>query len=317
MTEDRLAQSFVDIIPGMALLVAVDGRICVANAEARRRLRIGLRSSPVGCAVDLAALRQDFQRAANSSTPLAIDFPFNNGGCVPVMAALMPPFPPATERLLLLTGSMGRNQHARIAALTRQMRESSVRLRHARMINRRLIDANMRLSRRVYRDNLTKLLNRRGFLNQGAAALAVGDRHHEDLILLYGDLNDFKPVNDHHGHAVGDKLLEALGLRLAKVLRKGDIAARLGGDEFAVLLTSNAEQMDLEPFLTRLCAAMSAPVTHEDRVMEVSISWGVARYPAHGTTIKALLRAADKAMYYAKSNGHAWSVFHPRQCVVD
>lgn len=134
-------------------------------------------------------------------------------------------------------------------------------------------------------DPLTGLANRSGL----EVALAGGGR----WTVLLIDLDDFKPVNDVHGHAAGDEVLEAVALRLRRVVQTGDVVARIGGDEFVV-----AHRGDLIPGLTdRIRTAVSAPVALTiGATVRVGASIGVAS----GDTPEAVLAAADEAMYRAK-----------------
>ena len=157
-----------------------------------------------------------------------------------------------------------------------------------------------RLTAEADHDALTGLASRRAFdraLADALAAPAAGS-----VGLVYVDLDDFKVVNDAHGHAVGDALLRAVGRRLRALLRPGDIAARLGGDEFAVLL-AGADAEEAAAVAERVRAALYEPITVRGLRLLVGASIGLGvGHP--GTDQPAdVLELADASMYAAKRSG--------------
>jgi len=118
--------------------------------------------------------------------------------------------------------------------------------------------------------------------------------------LVYIDLNDFKQVNDVHGHHIGDLYLREVSLRMKHQLRGGDTLARLGGDEFAVLLAQVRNRADIEEIAGRLARSLDEPFAAEGSIVHGSASVGIAVYPEDGTTRESLLRAADATMYVNK-----------------
>lgn len=156
-------------------------------------------------------------------------------------------------------------------------------------------------------DALTSLPNRILFLDRLDTALERAERHQECFALLYVDIDGFKPVNDNHGHSVGDEVLRQIGQRLAKAVRKTDTVARLGGDEFAVILEEVASERAALQVGLKLCDALAAPYALDlpDGLVTVRIgaSIGVAVFPDHGRARNDLINAADAAMYRAKRNG--------------
>lgn len=162
--------------------------------------------------------------------------------------------------------------------------------------------------RRASFDSLTELPNRGHFVERSDTALAQlgGDRR--ALAALYIDLDDFKAINDLHGHHIGDQVLQIVAARLVFAVRADDIIGRLGGDEFACLLTSLLSKTQLELLAGKLVAAISAPMQVGTLVLVVHASMGIAIYPRDGETSEALLRSADGAMYSAKRSrtGHAF-----------
>lgn len=150
------------------------------------------------------------------------------------------------------------------------------------------------------RDSLTGLLNRRVFLDRLAHALAKARRDQGQLTLLFVDLDRFKAINDQHGHATGDLLLQALALRLQQAVREADTVARLGGDEFVVLLEPSPPLQAAEALAAKLGQALSQPVILGEQSLQIGASIGIGRYPEDGLTVGELMAAADQAMYRVK-----------------
>jgi len=149
-------------------------------------------------------------------------------------------------------------------------------------------------------DVLTGLANRAAFIGHLEHAVHLAQREDRRFGLLFIDVDNFKAINDGHGHAVGDGLLREVAHRIGATIRAADIAARLGGDEFVVLVDNGH---DIAVLGTRLLAAMRHPFVIAESPLVVTVSIGLARYPEHGTTADALLHAADVAMYRAKNEG--------------
>lgn len=150
-------------------------------------------------------------------------------------------------------------------------------------------------------DTLTKLANRRLFLVWASLALARTTRQETGLGILFIDLNGFKNINDTFGHQVGDHVLQIFAARLSGSMRSSDFLARIGGDEFAILISSDITKDGLLIFQKHIAEVISAPFpsgAFEGKCVSASI--GSAIYPENGTTIKALLAAADIDMYKQK-----------------
>jgi diguanylate cyclase (GGDEF)-like protein len=152
------------------------------------------------------------------------------------------------------------------------------------------------------RDPLTGLLNRRGLenpLDDGVAGALGG----EGCALLYLDLDHFKQINDRHGHAFGDSLLEEIASRLRGAVRQGDVVARLGGDEFAILLAHPVDEAALTLIAQRVLSACAVPMTVHGETIVASMTAGGAMAPRDALTPGDLLRKADRALYAAKRAG--------------
>ena len=158
-----------------------------------------------------------------------------------------------------------------------------------------------RLTALSQRDPLTGLLNRAGleqFLEREAQA-GLG----ATLGLLYIDLDRFKPVNDQHGHATGDHLLQAVAKRLGSLVRPTDAVARLGGDEFVILLCGVATIAPCETVADKVVAALVAPFDIGGRRLQIGGSVGVAFGVEPQAGWNELIRRADTALYRAKASG--------------
>jgi diguanylate cyclase (GGDEF)-like protein/PAS domain S-box-containing protein len=152
-------------------------------------------------------------------------------------------------------------------------------------------------------DYLTDLPNTRLFLEHLEKALARARRSGLFVALLYVDLDGFKQVNDTYGHTVGDHLLRLVAERLESSVRKADIVSRLGGDEFAVLMTDLQNLQSVDVLAERLQAEMQLPFTLEGSVTSLTVSIGISSFPTDTQEATALIRNADRAMYYSKSLG--------------
>jgi diguanylate cyclase (GGDEF)-like protein/PAS domain S-box-containing protein len=152
-------------------------------------------------------------------------------------------------------------------------------------------------------DHLTGLPNRQLFNDRLNTALARARRSKERLALLYLDLDRFKEINDTFGHAVGDRMLEAVAERLRSSVRESDTICRIGGDEFVVLLENIGETAHALLAADKVLAALRLPLVLENRSHRVRPSIGIALYPDHGKETPQLLSQADKAMYSAKRQG--------------
>ncbi|HYO26088.1 MAG TPA: diguanylate cyclase [Lacipirellulaceae bacterium] len=151
------------------------------------------------------------------------------------------------------------------------------------------------------RDAVTGLPDRRAVAERGAAWRAAAAPAVPRFALLFLDLDDFKRINDSHGHAVGDAVLEAVASRWLHCIREGDLLARYGGDEFVLLIRDTSDPQEVEPVIERLRAAAAAPIVAGELTLQVSatVGWAAPRDPHW--TIEALTAAADRDMYDRKA----------------
>ena len=158
------------------------------------------------------------------------------------------------------------------------------------------------LSHRAFHDELTGLANRALFLDRMDHALRVARHEVDPVVVLFIDLDDFKRVNDEHGHAVGDRVLKAIADRIRRAASSGDTVARLGGDEFALLLEDRGGIDRAIDVAERLLETLREPLTIANEEVAVLASVGVA-VATSGMSTTGLLRDADIAMYEAKRAG--------------
>jgi diguanylate cyclase (GGDEF)-like protein len=160
-------------------------------------------------------------------------------------------------------------------------------------------------------DELTGLYNRRGFLASAMHQLKLAQRHSQDLLLLFFDMDNLKGVNDAFGHREGDLAIIRGADALEKTFRDSDILARLGGDEFAVL-ASEASISNREAIVSRMDRSLDKVNAEESRY-KVSFSIGIARFdPETASSLGELMAHADQEMYLHKkhrtrsaSSGHS------------
>lgn len=158
-------------------------------------------------------------------------------------------------------------------------------------------------------DPLTGLLNRRVLIKHISArsektkqSADVSTRPTFAVILV--DLNDFKIVNDKHGHVIGDKLLALVGLRLKGSTRECDLVGRIGGDEFMIIVDTSASEVKAEQVAQRIIEKIRMPYTINSLRLQISCSVGISKYPQDGQTFEELYLKSDQAMYVAKGKKH-------------
>ena len=160
------------------------------------------------------------------------------------------------------------------------------------------------------KDPLTGFLNRRSLAEEGAAMFVRASMRGKAMALLMLDLDHFKTVNDMHGHATGDALLQQVAVQIAEAMPGVALTARFGGDEFAcAFLFDPAHPSTVERIAEQLVSRLAQPFHAEGLQLHISVSVGIARSDFDCASIDALMRAADIAMYAAKNSGRnrfAW-----------
>ncbi len=154
----------------------------------------------------------------------------------------------------------------------------------------------------AYHDILTHLPNRTLLEDRLEVALEQAGRKRGPTVVFL-DLDRFKAVNDKFGHAMGDRLLQAVAKRLQECLQRGDTLSRFGGDEFVVLLPSVHTRRQAAAAAGRLLEGLRSPFVVDGNELDVAASAGIALYPLAGNTARAMIQNADMAMYHAKGSG--------------
>lgn len=162
------------------------------------------------------------------------------------------------------------------------------------------IEAEAQLHHAAIHDAVTGCHNRRHLLQRLDRALERARREGGGVALLYLDLDRFKPVNDRHGHAAGDALLEAVGARLRDAVPDADCIARVGGDEFVVLLAGAVDAAAAHRARDAVARQFQRAFQCGGLLHDIGASIGLARFPDHGDSADLLLRRADERMYREK-----------------
>ena len=200
--------------------------------------------------------------------------------------------------LILLSGCIALNLRIqRIRAKLQQQREA---LAQALEVNREL----------ATRDELTGLINRRAMLDLMALEHRRSLRSGRPMLLAQLDIDHFKPINDQHGHATGDRALQAFAGTVAASVRDTDVLARWGGEEFVLMLTDTSAEHARE-LLERIRQAVQAlEIAHSAGSLQLTVSIGLAQH-LPGDTVEHTLERADQALYRAKALGRNRVVVAP------
>lgn len=160
-----------------------------------------------------------------------------------------------------------------------------------------------KVQRLAIHDDLTEILNRRGFLDYGAREFELSRRFERDLALIFLDVDHLKDINDNYGHTWGDVFLRSLGKLIAGSVREIDLAGRYGGDEFVILLTETSLPQAVEAAERLRERIQQASITIRSVEFQVSASLGVAYRTSQIASLSELIDSADTALYQAKAAG--------------
>lgn len=195
-----------------------------------------------------------------------------------------------------LVGALQRSE----ASLEQRVEERTEELEAA---NARLRENERQLQALAHTDTLTGLANRLLLDARLMQSMQQARRTHGQVALLLVDLDQFKPINDGYGHAIGDEVLRCTADRLKAAVREVDTVARLGGDEFVVVLTGLGGGADAERLAQKLVASLGEPMRVLGLPLEIGASIGIALFTGGELSSAELMRRADQAMYAAKDAG--------------
>ena len=198
-----------------------------------------------------------------------------------------------------------RSLESRTAVLDQTLNDREVQLK-AETSRRQVSEEKLRFL--AYHDSLTELLNRQGFLDALYHSIDSAPVTDLEPALLFIDLDGFKAVNDLFGHAIGDKLLQAVGERLSAIVPEGFDIARLGGDEFAIISHYKSQPDDSMMLADLLVTELCKPFHIDGTPIIIGASCGVARASHFSSDLEGLIKAADLAMYHAKSTGRGGAI---------
>ena len=175
---------------------------------------------------------------------------------------------------------------------------------HHAALEGKVVERTRELQHLASHDSLTGLPNRRGMLAYLDDALSRAELSHSRVALFFLDLDNFKDLNDSIGHLFGDLVLRAVAERIAQTADRA-FATRLGGDEFTVIHTFDRDAEQVLRLGQKLVEAFASPLLIDGREVVISVSVGVSVYPNHGKDSDGLMRAADVALFRAKSLGRS------------
>ena len=160
-------------------------------------------------------------------------------------------------------------------------------------------------------DDLTGLLNRRGFLSLAQQQLKIAQRENWDLVILFADLDCLKDINDSFGHPEGDRSLRTVATILKETFRTSDLIGRLGGDEF-IILALNAPATGVQTMMNRLQRNIERH-NAQNRYYQISLSVGIVQFdPQHGLSLDEMIVKADQALYENKRNKRQSVINHAK-----
>ncbi|WON74011.1 GGDEF domain-containing protein [Nitrosospira sp. Is2] len=211
---------------------------------------------------------------------------------------------------VLAEGIGDRNEINReLKKMGRKLAATQHMLSHAQDVLAVAEEAAEQAVQRTLRDFVTGIPNRELFNDRLEQAIALAERGGWLLGVMFIDLDRFKAINDTHGHAVGDRVLQAVAQRLDEQVRSGDTICRWGGDEFLYLLVNPQSAGNIEGVARKVLDRISEILVIDDLTLSIEPSIGIAVYPSNGTTAEELLVNADAAMYRAKKMKTGFNFF--------
>ena len=267
---------------GIVMLVWLVALWIYGNVETRGHVALSIGITGVAAILGMMHIRRAAIAMATMVTvPFAL-FLMTRGG----VSAMI-----ATNLLLVIAASL----YVLVVAS-----ENFKEMVRARIEATRLGDENLRLANL---DNLTGLPNRRHFFQELETRIAAATDQQGRIAVGVLDLDGFKPVNDLHGHVLGDRVLQLVADRLKASLEAGMFVARLGGDEFALIVDGDRPGADLVRFGNSICMEMAKPFAVSGMSVNIGASVGFAIFPDVAASAIELYERADYALYHVKQNG--------------
>ena len=170
-------------------------------------------------------------------------------------------------------------------------------------VNGNLVVAKLQMAHLANHDFLTGLPNRIQLEERLSYAMALAERNHKKLAVVFLDLDRFKAINDALGHQIGDQLLITVARRLVGCVRSSDIVCRQGGDEFVILLSDIEQTEDAIQLVRKILTTLTDPIDVNGHSLQMTTSIGISIYPDDSASSEMLIKHADTAMYQAKEQG--------------
>lgn len=187
-----------------------------------------------------------------------------------------------------------------LASSEKKVLEQNIKLKE---LNQKMKQREVRLNYLAYTDVLTGLPNREMLINKLDYLVERSSEKQEPFAVVFIDLDNFKKINDYKGHHIGDLLLKSIADRIKKIVMQEDMLGRLGGDEFTLIIQRNLSEVEIFEYVEKIRTALLETFVVENMNLNVSASFGIARYPKDGLTAIELLNYSDIAMYKAKEFG--------------
>lgn len=305
-TED--VETIFETIHAMVALVESDGRLVSWNSAFESCKKI---FPSVVNLYDLFSQKDrsilDVKLTDGSPERWAVEFPVDGGGPAKFCNCVFIPTKPG--RVLFIAERLESNIELQemIEHLNRQVKlfqiESEFTKKIARNKQIEMEAVMVQASEVAHVDSLTFLMNRRTIIKELQDEVLRAERYHSMLSVSIVDVDNFKAVNDTHGHPIGDEVLRQVAYQLRESIRHPDLVGRYGGEEFLIILPNSDSKAAAEQ-ATRLCRQIRETIVHvKEHEVNVTLSIGVAQFRAGVDTWDTLLSRADNAMYEAKVNG--------------
>lgn len=173
-----------------------------------------------------------------------------------------------------------------------------------------IVEQEEKSRRLAFYDSLTGLANRLLFSDRLQHGMAQAARHDWGIAVMFLDLDKFKAINDTYGHDVGDKVLQTIAVRLKDAVRSGDTVSRFGGDEFLIIFLEIKDKAHIQGIAQDMYEKIKATCNIDGVDFNINSSIGISIFGKDGDTAEALIKNADKAMYYAKRNRTGYAFFN-------